>query len=87
MIGHGVLEPWEKELKAELMQQYEDGNYLDMLDSCCHEGLRVERRTIDNRYHAYICSNGGYGKRAKDAFKDLADKVYIKIRDKDQLGC
>jgi len=87
MIGHGVLEPWEKELKAELIQQYENGEFLDMLDNYCHEGLKLERLRIDNRYHAYICSADGYGVRAKDAISDLAAFVYVKIVEKDMLGC
>ena len=59
MIGHGVLEPWERELKAELIQQYENGEFLDMLDNYCHEGLRLERLR-NGKYHAYICSADGY---------------------------
>ena len=85
MIGHGVLEPWEKELKAELIQQYENGEFLDMLDNYCHEGLRLESR--NGKYHAYICSADGYGVRAKDAISDLAAFVYVKIVEKDMLGC
>jgi len=85
MIGRGVLEPWEKELKAELIQQYENGEFLDMLDNYCHEGLRLELR--NGQYHAYICSADGYGVRAKDAISDLAAFVYVKIVEKDMLVC
>lgn len=85
MIGHGVLEPWEKELKAELIELYENGEFLDMLDNYCHEGLRLELR--NNQYHAYICSADGYGIRAKDAISDLAAFVYTRIVEKDVLGC
>ena len=85
MIGHGVLDPWEKELKTELIQQYENGEFLDMLDNYCHEGLGLELR--NGKYHAYICSADGYGVRAKDAISDLAAFVYVKIVEKDMLGC
>jgi len=85
MIGHGVLEPWEKELKAELIQQYENGEFLDMLDNYCYEGLRLELR--NGKYHAYICSADGYGARAKDAISDLVAFVYVRIVEKDALGC
>ena len=85
MIGHGVLEPWEKELRDELMQKYEGGNYLDMLVGYCHEGLLLGESGCECT--ADICSEQGRGNMPNDAIKDLADKVYINVRDKDMLGC
>ena len=80
----GGLEVWEKALKEELVDTYNDKDYLAMLVSYCHEGLYLERK---GTYIASICSNAGYGVTAELAIEDLANAVIVDIVEKNTLGC